>query len=114
MDSDTNISLLQTEKYLVKLVEGNDSSNMRPWKGASGTKCAVKARIDVPTEKEAAAIITYLNSPIFRAEFDAAKPAHGMEGYGMDVGRIYPIIDEKDGKRTVKAYVREIKLTRSI
>lgn len=101
-------------KFPIKLLSGSDSSNTQPFTGVSGPKCSVKVRIDVPNEKEASAIISYLSSPIFRAEFDAAKAEMGMSGYGMDVGRIYPVIDEKDGKRTIKAYIREIKLTRSI
>jgi len=101
-------------KFPIKLIAGNDPTNTQTFKGASGAKCSVKVRIDVPTEKEASAIISYLSSPIFRAEFDAAKAEMGIGNYGMDVGRIYPMVEEKDGKRTVKAYIREIKLTRSI
>jgi hypothetical protein len=101
-------------KYPVKLISGTDPTNTQPFTGPSGVKCSVKARIDVPSEKDASAIITYLNSPIFRAEFDAAKSELGLDKYGMDVGRIYPVIEEKDGKRRILAYIREIKLTRSI
>lgn len=105
---------IQTSKYLVKLLAGNDASNSTPFTGAAGPKCSVKARIDVSDEKDASAVISYLNSPMFRAEFDAAKSEMQISGYGMDVGRIYPVIEEKDGKRTIKAYIREIKLTRSV
>ena len=101
-------------KFPIKLIAGNDPSNTQPFKGASGTKCSVKVRIDVPDEAQASAIISYLSSPIFRAEFDAAKAEMGIGNYGMDVGRIYPMVEEKGGKRKVIAYIREIKLTRSI
>ena len=99
-------------KFPIKLISGNSDST--PFTGPSGPKCSVKVRIDVPDEKQASAIITYLSSPVFRAEFDAAKAELGLGNYGMDVGRIYPLVSETDGKRTVKAYIREIKLTRSV
>lgn len=102
-------------KFPLKLIDGNDPTNTREFKGVSGTKGAIKVRLEVAEEKDAAAAISYLNSPTFRAELDAAKGELGLNQYGMDVGRVYPLVKElENGGRQVIAYVREIKLTRSI
>ena len=84
------------------------------FEGPTGPKCSLRVMIDVPSPKDASAVISHLNSPTFRAELEGLKPQLGLSNYGMDVGRLIPHSEEINGQRVPVRYEREIKLTRSI
>ena len=90
-----------------------DADN-KPFEGPSGPKVTLRIVIDVAEPKDAAKVLSHLQSPTFRAHLDGLKPQLGLGNYGMGTSRVYPLVKETNGDRVPVGYCREIQFSRSI
>lgn len=84
------------------------------FKAPAGPKTTLRIVVDVEDPKDAAKVLSHLQSPTFRAYLDSIKPELGLTQYGMGSSRVYPMVEEVNGVRTPVGYVREIQFTKSI
>lgn len=90
------------------------SADNTPFSAPAGPKTTLRVVVEVSDPKDAAKVLSHLQSPVFRSHLDSIKPDLGLTNYGMGSSRVYPIVKEAGGERVPVGYCREIQFTRSI